>query len=163
MEKIEIPLSRRKMFLFLLGSLVFFFIGMYFIVELVDIQQPYNTLIIKIIGGLFILLSGLMSIYSVYKIFDRNPGLIIDENGIYDNSSASAIGFIPWNEIVDLEMLKVQSIRLIFIHVKQPDFFLAKVTGFKKSSLKATMDIYDSPLVISTVSLKYSFNIWKNY
>ena len=158
MEKIEIPLSKKKILLVILGSLMFVALGIYFNVSLADIQDRYNPTIIKVVGWCAIIFFSLTGAYAMYKILDKRPGLVIDQDGIYDNSSAAAIGLIPWNEIEYFQKAEIASTKFLVIYVKNPEVFIERATGWKKNGLKRTMNMYGSPLAISSTVVKYSFN-----
>jgi hypothetical protein len=51
---------------------------------------------VAVIGAGF---AGLCACYASIKVFDRRPGLVIDKEGIVDNSSGVAVGRVPWHEI----------------------------------------------------------------
>jgi len=66
-----------------------------------------SSIILSIIGILLVLFYLPKSIYRIKKMFDKNPGLIIDENGIFDNSGTVNAGLIKWSDITKIETKKI--------------------------------------------------------
>jgi len=90
-QSIEIALSKRKLILLLIGSLIFVFIGIDF---LLDPNRYANTgfrhspvTLIIVIGLSSIAFFGLCAVISFYKFFDKKPGLIIDSESIKINAA----------------------------------------------------------------------------
>jgi hypothetical protein len=54
-----------------------------------------------------ILFFGFGIFYFLRKLIDKKPGLIIDDNGIIDNSSAVSVGLIPWSDIEHISTTNV--------------------------------------------------------
>jgi len=98
-----------------------------------------------------------MAIYSIIKFLDKKVGLIIDENGITDNSSATSIGLIEWNDITEIRIANTP--KFILINVKNPEKYINKTKNKMKAMLmKMNMKMYGTPLIITLNSLKYDFN-----
>lgn len=88
-KKIEIPLSKIKILWLLLGGIFFVIFGVLFVLN----PEGYVSLmyrspeIIWFGGALSLSFFGFISLFIIKKIFDKKPGLIIDERGITDNST----------------------------------------------------------------------------
>lgn len=161
-NRIEIPLSKKKIALLALGSIAFVIGGTWiatnpesFIPSIFEITDPELIRIIGIAGIIFFALTG---IYGVYKLFDKKVGLIIDSNGIIDNSNASSIGLIEWRDISEIRTKQVVSTKFILIDVINPEKYLAKAKNRLQANLmKANMNVYKTPLSITSNTLKYNF------
>jgi hypothetical protein len=95
------------------------------------------------------------AIYITIKQLRRTtPGLIIAEDGITDNSGIASIGFIPWNDIVEIkEETNLFKHKLIVLIVKNPDVYINK-TGKMSEARKSCHKQFGSPIVINFNSLE---------
>ncbi|WP_299133851.1 STM3941 family protein [uncultured Tenacibaculum sp.] len=164
-KQIEIPLSKNKLYLIVFGSLLFVIAGIWLITspnqfQNISINFLDNLNLIKSIGILSILFFGITGIYGIRKISDNRAGLIIDKKGITDNSNASSIGLIEWNDITEIKTEVVgMSTRFIMINVNDPEKYIKKATSNLKSKLmRANMKMYGTPLSITANTLNYDFD-----
>jgi hypothetical protein len=158
MQKIEIPLSKTKILFGIGGSVLLVVAGIFLFTTISNDYQGVNSMVVKavgVIGGLFFSVTG---IYGVRRLFDNRIGLIIDEAGITDYSTATSIGFIPWTDIAEIRTEQVMSSKFMLIFTKDPIPFLEKVTGIRRKLLEANMKMYGTPFAITSNTLQYDFN-----
>jgi hypothetical protein len=160
MTKIEIPLSKKRILLALFGALVFVVIGILFItIPDTFISPIFSTpQIIRIAGIPAVLFFGAVGIYIVKKLFDKRVGLTIDEKGILDNTNASSVGLIGWNDIVEIKTKQVMTTKFLLIFTKSPDEYIMRFNGFKRKLLQRNMKVYGTPLSITSSTLSYRFD-----
>lgn len=158
MNKIEIPLSKAKILLTIGGSILFVVLGHYFITTMADQQTRFNPTHVKGVGIVSVLFFGATGIYGIKKMFDNNVGLTIDDKGIIDNTNASSIGLIKWEDITEIKTEQVMSTKFLLIFTKDPDGILEKVRGIKRKLMAGNMKMYGTPLSITSTTLKYNFN-----
>jgi hypothetical protein len=158
MNKIEIPLSKSKIALMALGSIAFVAAGFLFIFYLADHQTRFDPLIIKIVGAIAIIFFGATGISSFKKLFDNKSGLIVDENGIIDNSSGVSIGLIEWKDISGIRTKQVMSTKFLLIDTIDPEKYIQKANKFKGRIMRSNLYMYGTPLSIASNALKYNFN-----
>jgi len=161
-ETLEIALSKRKLVLMFIGSLIFVAAGFWFIKAPETFTQtifkPSPTLI-TIIGYASIIFFGTCAVFIFRKLFDTKAGIIIDNEGIHDNSSGLSAGFIPWNDISNISTIEVSRQKLIMIEVSNPDDYINRQTNFiAKKASAINHKMYGSPISISAGSLKYKFD-----
>lgn len=162
-EKIEIPLSKKKLYLGILASLLFVIAGiwLFFYTNLYQnfpLKLFRNPMIIKGIGVLSILFFGTIRILQIKKLFDKKAGLIIDSNGITDNSNATSVGLIRWNDISDIKTKQVMSTKFLLINVLNPEEYIAKSkNGMKAKLMRTNMKVSGTPISITSSTLKYNF------
>ncbi|WP_077404833.1 STM3941 family protein [Cellulophaga omnivescoria] len=162
-ERIEIPLSKKKIYLKILGCLLFVVAGIWlFFNASLYLDFPLklfrNPMVIKGVGILSILFFGTIAILHSKKIFDKNAGLIIDSSGITDNSSATSVGLIEWNDIFDIKTKKIMSTKFLLINIKNPEKYIGKAKSATKAKLmRSNMKMYGTPLSITSNNLKYDF------
>jgi hypothetical protein len=116
-----------------------------------------NPFMLKLVGIVSIVFFGAVGLFVIRKFFDKKAGLIIDQNGLTDQSSGVSVGLIPWSDIVEIETAQVMSTRFLLINVRDAEQYLAKASGIKRRMLAANMKMYGTPLSISSNSLKCNF------
>jgi len=162
MEKIEIQLSKSKIFWGIGGSIVFVVLGICLIAFITDQQTRFSPLLIKGIGLVSVLFFGATGIYGFIKLFDRRIGLIIDQNGITDNSGGLSARFIDWNEVRGIRTESIRSTRILLIDTVNPEKYLNEGNKLRKSIMKLNMQMYGTPLFLSSNTLQIDFDELEN-
>jgi hypothetical protein len=163
MKKIEIQLSKTKIILLFLGGLLFLVLGILFTINSENYVSPTRSIeFIKIVGVTTIVFTIMSLIYALVKLFDNKLGLIIDANGITDNSSGISVGLIFWEDIVSISTTNVKSTQFLLLNVKNPESYVPKVSNIKRFLIRANLKMYGTPICISSVSLKINFEELKN-
>jgi hypothetical protein len=156
-ERIEIKLSKGKAILTFLGAVVFVWVSIW-LISTADNQELFNATIVTLTGYVGLIFFGPVGLYILYKLFDKNPGLVIDNDGIYDNSSAAAGHLIRWEIIKGLRVKQVMSTKFILIDIENPEEFLDEVNGIKKKLIWSTYKMYGTPTSISSSTLSCDFD-----
>lgn len=82
--------------------------------------------------------------YATYFLFRRALGgkdiLIVDENGVTDNSSAVALGFIPWQDIKDIHLRSTLGNYFIELELFDEEKYLKRLKGIKKLAVKINLN-----------------------
>lgn len=160
MDKIEISLSKKKIILLAIGALAFVIVGVLFIIKPEVFVQHHNIISItrvRTVGIASVIFFGAVAIYAFWKIRDKRVGLIIDENGIYDNSNSLSIGLIRWEDITEIRTEEIHSSKFLLIYVSNPEAYLNKAKGFRKKLMQMNYKMYGTPLSITSNTLKYNF------
>ncbi|MEO6734093.1 MAG: STM3941 family protein [Ferruginibacter sp.] len=161
-NKIEIELSKSKLTKLLIYSILFLIAGLWMIIKNPHTNNAlFNNPVFKAIasyGGTFM---GAIGIYFfTKKLFDKKPGLVIDKDGIYDNTSAFDFGLIPWNDISQIYERTVRASitskqYFVTIELIDPEQYILRETNLlKRKLLIANANSYGSPIHISTNGLK---------
>uniref|UniRef100_UPI00404B9DB6 STM3941 family protein n=1 Tax=Gelidibacter sp. TaxID=2018083 RepID=UPI00404B9DB6 len=167
-DRIEIPLSKKKIILLLLAAIGFVCGGIWMVINPENAGRFFNPITkrflylnsesIQIIGIVGILFFGAAAIYGTKKLFDKKIGLILDSNGITDNSNATSIGLIEWNDISDIRTKQVMSTKFLLIDIVNPEKYIGKAkNGIQSRLMKASMNMYETPLSITANTLSYDF------
>lgn len=154
--EVSIPLSKGKVVLLILGS-IGSVLGSTWIWSIAETHPRYNPLYVKCVavaGGSFF---GICGIAGCIKFFDDRPGLIIDGEGIVDNSSAVSAGRIHWNEITALRVSEIAGQRFVTIDVVDPQKYIERCGFFVRLLNQANTSKLGSPINISPNSLKVEF------
>ncbi len=153
---IVVPLGKRKVALLFLGSLAFV-AGSIWMWSNADIQPRYPPLYVKGVALLAGAFFALCAIYSCVKLFDQRPGLIVDGEGIIDNSSGVAAGRIGWDEIVGLQVYQIAGQRFLTILVTDPQKYAGRGPFFTRMANAANTRMTGSPINISSSTLRLKF------
>ena len=159
--QIEIPLSKKKLILMLIGSIGFVSAGLWFVINPPTISNPFlgNPTVIFVTGIASILFFGLCAFYIARKLPDNKPGIIIDNTGLTDNSSGVSAGQILWSDIENISVIEIHRQKLIMLKVKNPQDYIDKQTsGFKRKMMQMNFNMYGTPLSITSNSLKIKFD-----
>jgi hypothetical protein len=160
-EKKIIPLSKTKLSLMLIGSLIFVIGGFWLIIKRPIVAIPIlgNPVSEIIIGIASIVFFGICAVFIAKKIFDNTAGLIIDDQGITDNSSGTSAGLILWENIQEIKKLTVFNQIFLMIIVKNPEDYINRQTGIiKRKAMELNYKQYGSPISISANGLQCNFN-----
>ena len=163
-ETITIPLSKRKLFwgvlLSALMSAACIWLLLAFNFERQHRYDP-NELRGITIGGLVFF--AFCALYCIYKSLDQRPGLIVDAHGIVDNSSALAVGRIPWSEVLRIEIVEVtpkHGARQRFVSIATSDFqkYLNRGNPLARLARRANLKLVDSAIIIGAGTLQLDFD-----
>ena len=160
-EQIEIPLSKTKMILTFLGSIMFVGLGLWFLINPPKSNHWLfgNPTVIFITGIASVIFFGLVAITIFRKFSDKKPGLTINRQGIFDNSSGVSAGLIPWTDIQEIKISQVMSQKFLMFIVSNPEDYLEKVTNpLKRNAMKMNYKTYGSPISISSNALQTNFD-----
>ena len=152
-EQIIIPTSSRFILLGLLGSILFVVIGIVMFNS--EPSRKYSSTFLQSWGLIGIAFFSLTSMYCLKKLFDNKPGLIIDENGIWNNSSIISNHTIQWSELKGASLTKIGKEKILFLYFKDDNGFILKFNFIERFLMRLNLSLYNSPIGISTRSLKY--------
>lgn len=157
---ITIPLSKGKLLLTILGAFAFVAIGFWFVLAPPSrTGSSLESTFLMVLGLVSILFFGGIAILVIRKLFDSRPGLIINEQGLNDNSGGLSLGQILWQDIEDISVLQIQRQRLILVLVNNPqDYIDRQSKGWKRKLMAINYRQYGTPISISANGLKISFD-----
>jgi hypothetical protein len=164
-EQIEIQLSKSKLTLLFLGSIMFVGLGVWYVISppKVNISIFSNPTVVFIVGLASILFFGLAGFFIFKKLFDKSPGLIISDEGVFDNSSGASAGFVPWTDIVEIKETKTFNQSFINLVVRNPqDYIDRQNSAFKRKLTKINYNSYGTVIGISANGLKIKYKELKD-
>lgn len=157
-QKTEIQLSKAKLLMMLIGSALFVGFGIWFVMNPAEVRPNRETFVF-IIGITSILFFGACLLFFTKKMFDGKIGLVIDEEGINDNSSGVSVGLIIWGDISGISTSEIASTKFILIETTNPDKYINRAkNGLAKRAMKANNKMYGTPISISSNTLKIKHN-----
>jgi hypothetical protein len=152
-NKIIIPLDKTKILLLTLVAILFLFVG-FWMWFTANSQWRYETIYVKLIAVINIMICILFGSLCFAKLFDKKPGLVIDNHGITNNSTATGIEIIKWNDITDLSVEEVKRTKFILVYVKNPLEYINQSNFFKRFWMKQNYCFYGTPISIASTTLK---------
>ena len=155
--EVAIPLSQRKIILLLLGSIAFV-LGSVWMWSIADTQSHYRPLYVRGVAVAGAIFFGCCMIYGSIKLFDSRPGLIIDREGIFDNSSAVSAGRVSWCEITAIKISGVRRQRFVVIEVVDSRKYVERGGAFRRILNAVNAKMMGSPICISANSLTMTFD-----
>ena len=160
---IETPFSKKKLYVGIIGSLMFVVAGVWLFSN-ADLYQKFplefmrNSIVIEAVGVIGILFFGLTGIIGIKKLFDKKAGLIINSDGIIDNSNGLSVGLIEWSDILEIRVKRVLTNKFLLIDIADPEKYIGKAkSGMKARGMRSNMKMYGTPLSIISNTLKYNF------
>lgn len=156
-QHIEIPRSKIKHLLGLMGSLVFIAVSIWLLTIRHSMAWPKSlrVLIICIVGvGFF----GLCAVLIIKNLFDARPGLVIDAEGVIDNTNFTNAGLISWADITGIAEWRYNGQKMVVLVLRDPQCYLYRVpNALRRKGLLFNLNNCGSPVVISANSLKISY------
>ncbi|MDP5138574.1 hypothetical protein ORJ04_21745 [Rheinheimera baltica] len=161
-EEKVIELSKVKIILLTLGAVAFVLLGVWLLsmdAKTIESQRKFNSpILVYGIGVVSIVFFGLCGFIGIKKLFDKSPGLIINSEGILDNSSGVSAGIIPWAEIVGIGEYQIHKQKFISIQVKDPEKYVNTGNALKRMANRANIKMCGTPVNISANSLKINYD-----
>jgi hypothetical protein len=159
-KKIEIQLSKSKLTLLFSGSVVFVGLGIWFVIDPTKINNPIfgNPTTVFIVGLVSIVFFGLAGFFIFKKLGDKSPGLVISDEGVFDNTSAVSAGLVPWTDVLEIRETKIANQTFINLVVKNPQEYIDRQkSAFKRKVMQINYDTYGTVIGISANGLKCDY------
>jgi hypothetical protein len=155
---IKIPLSKNKLLLSIGGSLLFVMAAAWMLVTQAGGFSGLPPIVAQITGIAGILFFSVTGILGVTKLFDKTPGLIIDDRGITDNSSAAGVGLIEWKDMTGIRTRQIMTTRFLLIDVADPEKYITRAgSGGQALLMRANGSLSGTPLSIASTALQCDF------
>lgn len=149
-DRVEVPFKKARLVKIVLIVCLFIAAGIWILIDpRIDEYIPRYLNKLKLALP-FIVLPVLFGWQYFIKLFDKGPGLVIDENGITDNSPDLAIGLIPWSDIKRFSILKKKSREYLLIEVADPKSYINQQKGgFKRNQMEYFLKKHGAAIYIS--------------
>ena len=109
-----------------------------------DDQGPFSPGFRKVASILGVVFGVICGIYGCFKVFDSQPGFVIDRLGIVDNFSAVSVGRIPWGDVVGFQDQEIYGNRFLVIEVVDPEGYLKRGGALKAKLTAANFNLTGS-------------------
>ncbi len=156
---VAIPFNKAKLWGLSICCVLFIVLGFFFVLAPYDFKSPliHNVFIIRILGFVALALFGYFLGQYIPKLSSKASGLRIDDQGITDHSTASGVGFIPWEDVTEIHRQSVAGQKYVVVKVRNPESYIGKAPEAEKRLLKGNLQLCGSPVIISSSSLKCNF------
>ena len=154
---LSIPVSKFKLVLLFLGAISFVASAIW-IFYISGSEPVYILVLVRTVSLFCLIFFGLCSLYSIKKLFNSNPGLILNPLGIIDRSSAVSVGQILWQDLDGINVNWIQGQRFITLYVTNPQKYLQRGGFLKRRINSLNYQLYGSPINISVNTLKINFD-----
>lgn len=153
----SIPLSKTKLFVFFALGSTFVVLGWWLVtlsdVEVMSHKRFDSPLFVHGIGLSSMVFFGVISLWIVRKLFDMAPGLVLNDEGLFENTNMFSMGLIAWADISRIEVREINKRRLIYVVLKDPEKYISACGRVKQAILRATLTFGPSPVTIVPSSL----------
>lgn len=160
-EKVEIPLSRRKIAGILICAVAFIILGILFMINPQTFVSPImqNPEVIRISGFVAVGFFGVCLAFLIKKLSSGKMGLTIDQYGITDNTNATSVGLVEWGDITGIVKKQIMSNKFLVLHTNNPEKYINRAKNVvERRAMKMNNKTYGSPITIIASSLKIDFN-----
>ncbi len=133
---------------------VLFVIASIWLWTIADEQQRRSPLFVKGLSIIGVVFFGTGIIVFLIQLFDKRPGLIIDQDGIQINSGMGKGYFVSWHIITGFEVFAIKSTRLIAVFVNDPERLISAEKPIKRQLMRANLQYYGAPICLTAGTLK---------
>ncbi|MFT4092883.1 MAG: STM3941 family protein [Niabella sp.] len=93
------------------------------------------------------------------KVFSKKPGLIIDNDGVIDNSMGVLFAKVNWAQVTEIKHLESNGRHYIPVFIKKPgEYIAAEQNPMKRKMLELTYNTLKTPVNIAADRLKIEFD-----
>ncbi|MFD0710818.1 STM3941 family protein [Paenibacillus sp. GCM10027626] len=157
----------KKMVGLTIAALIFVVLGIIFVAVALTEQESAGALMA--IGIISILFFGACLLYFMYRLINKKPSLVIDEEGLTDNSSYIGGGRLLWTDIKEIKLYMFMGQQFIGIELNDNQSYLDRQSGLKKmlmglnrSMVKAPVNIAQNSFAIPLDQLcSYMVSMWE--
>jgi hypothetical protein len=151
MQRISIPLNKLRM-LFLLFCGGFFVAGGYSMFRSTSSAFSNgifsNLLFVQGVGIASMVFFGAAFFVMLRKLLDPEPGLILYDQGLIDNSSAFPAGFVPWADVAGFKVRGIQKQQMVDVLLKDPYKYISTFKPLRRAMLRLSLRAKGSAISI---------------
>lgn len=155
-DEVRIAFSQSKTGGLLVGALVFCIIGLWMFYAAWT-EGGAESVFLALLGVVTLLFFGSAAFFSLRPLIARGPGLILNQDGFIDHSSAIAAGFVPWEAVAAISSTSYRGNSFISVILHEPQQFLARQTLLRRGLMSMNKVFFQTPVQISTNALDISF------
>jgi len=103
-----------------------------------------------------IMLFGFMAIANIRKMMGKKHGVILNAEGITDDTNLFSVGFVPWEDILEFKLRRGRNSKWISVKVKNPNHYINRASFLKQAGLMCNHSVGITPVCITTAQLEVS-------
>lgn len=104
-------------------------------------------------GWIGLALFGPATAYLVYRGLRHRVELRLTADGFTDDSSLTAVGFVPWSEVAGVSTEEISKATMIGVRLHDADAFIAKLSWFRRVAARTNMRMFGVPVWINPTRL----------
>jgi hypothetical protein len=155
-DRVAVPLRKGGLVKVMLSALLVV-VGCVWLRAPRDSGAP-TTPALEILSVIGILFFGSAALFAARKVLDGTPALVLDSEGMLDNSSALAVGRVRWAEITQIRVIEVARQRYLSVSVRDPEPFLEKGGPLRRKLNRANFLKVGAPINIKATTLAMPFD-----
>lgn len=154
-QELVFPLNRKKIIFHMVGQVIF--IILFGLLFKTSVEHPKDDLFLTILSPVMMVFWASTFFLSSTMLLSKEPGLIINSNGIIDNTTGVAAGKIPWDNIARAYVTKYRSVRFLTIEVFDVEQYLEQGNIFSRIFKWFNHTFFHSPIHISAGLIDIGF------
>ena len=104
-------------------------------------------------GWIGVVLFGPATTYLAYRAVQPRVALLVADDGFTDDSSLTAVGFVPWSEVVGVGVSKISKATMIGVQLRDPEAFVAGLSLYRRIAAQANLRMFGVPVWIDPAGL----------
>jgi hypothetical protein len=111
----------------------------------------YNSKEIVVLVGV---LGAIFSIFIIWKLviaLFAEHALKIDSNGLYINNLQGKSKYVPWDEFLNIDVVKYASLSSLIIYVSKHEKYISQESSFYKYVLRKNYETFGSPITFTNL------------
>ena len=118
---------------------------------------------IPALGIVALLLFLLVLLFVLQKLLKNEPALIVSDDGITDRSSGVSVGFIPWEDVLEINGKTMMGSHYIRVSVKNPDDYIQRESNIlKRWLIRSNHRTFKAEISITAGTIRCSFEELKD-
>ncbi|MBO9618946.1 MAG: hypothetical protein J7539_07920 [Niabella sp.] len=155
---ISISINKKKTIRNFAASVLMVFLGLLFIIKPFWFIRSDDPAMIRTIGYLCIAFFGVIAVFLLKTLLNKAEGLLINEEGITDQSSGIAAGRVLWKDIKSIRTELVAAQPFLMLEVVNPlEYLRGQNNPLKKKAMELNYQLYKTPIGISGKFLDIDF------
>jgi hypothetical protein len=110
------------------------------------------------VGVIAALFFGLCTLIGIARLFRRGPALILDRQGMLDQSGGAAVGRLSWLEVRSLRVVAVRRTKFLVVDVHNPRQYLDDGNAWQRLLRSGNQRTVGSPIALSSSTLDIDFD-----
>lgn len=137
-EKLIIKTNANGNTLYIIGAGIFVLLGLWILFSGDEIfTSSILNFIIKIAALVGVIFFGYCTLFYIKRNQENTNLVVVDKNGITDNSTVMSVGFIPWEDIESIYINSMLNNKFILVKVKDEGKYINKMSLWKQKLMLA--------------------------
>ncbi|MEM7738351.1 MAG: STM3941 family protein [Deinococcota bacterium] len=120
--------------------------------------SPQAAIFATFLSIISVLFFGVCGVYGIFRLMQDKPALIINVEGVVDNSSLIAVGPVAWQDISTVSVSEYRGMYLVTLEVSDPQKYMPKRNLYTRLLAKLNLRFFRSSIQISASTLQVNFN-----